>query len=1021
LQNGIHIDNINLPNLKVKQLYIKWNKNININIDEITINTNPKQKKQIDYKNINQYFKKIILFDNWFEQITINKIIFNDITASFKYKAGGNGYLNAKSKNFSVKSSLFFESNMFNININSFHDYKRNIDINGNIIFNAHMPELTSNIDIKINNEIFLNVLINANEEKLFYKIDAKKNIKNLNYIAKLFKLDKRVSYWFTDAIKSTDILINSAHGWFEYKKIDEAYKNFHAIATLKNLNYTYDKKLDAIHTKETVVEFKDGILNIKPHNAYTYGFFLDKSWLKIDFTKKQELLSLYLMLKGAIDKNLIFLLKRYNIKLPVIQNSGTVNTNLKLSINLRTLDVEAHGDFFAKKANFNYLGLDIDTTDTYMILNNFNISIKNMLAKYKDIATAKVTVDFNAKKNKGIVKFKISDINFKKTGIKLDNHILNASYNISPKQDTLSIDKSTWSFYDKKITLDKVIIPVDLSRFKAQLPVTIIKIQNIASAYISGDISLKSQDIDLNIDLLDFKYKNIKMAQSNIPLKITYKDKDKNINIKSTYKARIAFGAIEPVFDNISIDIKNNKIFLNNTNLIFEDIAKAKLSGFYSLNKKEGLFEIKNLTFKNKDIWQTTNNNKKISFSVSQKNQQTLIDSKEFDLKYISNTSGWKLKINSLKKLSSNSKELQKYHIKDANITIFQKNGINDINFTAHINYPYKILVKNNTPVKNYTIKGILKDKTNDMLLNINKMVNIKIKKDIEIEADNIGINLNDLLRYFSDNTDSTAKKSKNIFVKLHKSYLWISKDRHVVSDSIQLQYFNKITTAQLTHRNGKAGFKFDNGKFHLYGENFNDNFMQNLFALSKFKNGKMSFSMNGTIKEYDGIFYIDNTTMIDYKLLNNILAFIDTAPSLVTFSLPEYNKNGLKVRSAYATFHSKDHVIKFTNMYLDSKEMDIAGKGTMSFKKNEIDLVLNLKSNLGSSINKIPVVGYILLGDDTVSTSLSITGKLSNPKIKSLLAKEIIVAPLNIIKRTLHAPFNIFTTTPKDNQNSK
>jgi hypothetical protein len=223
-------------------------------------------------------------------------------------------------------------------------------------------------------------------------------------------------------------------------------------------------------------------------------------------------------------------------------------------------------------------------------------------------------------------------------------------------------------------------------------------------------------------------------------------------------------------------------------------------------------------------------------------------------------------------------------------------------------------------------------------------------------------------------------------------------------------LQYFNSITTAQLKYKKGEAGFKFDNGKFHLYGEKFNDRFMENLFSLSKFKGGELSFSMNGTTSEYDGIFYVANTTILDYKILNNILAFINTIPALVTFSLPGYNKNGLAVKSAYANFHSKNDTIKFKNIYLDSKEMDIVGRGSLSFVRDEIDLILNLKTDLGSSINKIPVVGYILLGDDTISTSLSIKGKLHDPTVNSLIAKDIIVAPLNIIKRTLMLPFDIF-----------
>ena len=76
-----------------------------------------------------------------------------------------------------------------------------------------------------------------------------------------------------------------------------------------------------------------------------------------------------------------------------------------------------------------------------------------------------------------------------------------------------------------------------------------------------------------------------------------------------------------------------------------------------------------------------------------------------------------------------------------------------------------------------------------------------------------------------------------------------------------------------------------------------------------------------------------------------------------------------------------------------------------------------LNLRTDLGSSISKIPLVGHILLGEESVSTSLKITGSLENPDVSTQIAKDIAVAPFNIIKRTLMYPFGLF----KDDEKSK
>jgi hypothetical protein len=95
---------------------------------------------------------------------------------------------------------------------------------------------------------------------------------------------------------------------------------------------------------------------------------------------------------------------------------------------------------------------------------------------------------------------------------------------------------------------------------------------------------------------------------------------------------------------------------------------------------------------------------------------------------------------------------------------------------------------------------------------------------------------------------------------------------------------------------------------------------------------------------------------------------------------------------------------------MFIDSKEMKILGKGVASTKYNILDLDLNLKTDLGSSAYKIPVVGYIIFGEDSVSTSLKIEGALDDPQISTTIAKDIIIAPLNILKRIFLVPYHLF-----------
>jgi hypothetical protein len=109
------------------------------------------------------------------------------------------------------------------------------------------------------------------------------------------------------------------------------------------------------------------------------------------------------------------------------------------------------------------------------------------------------------------------------------------------------------------------------------------------------------------------------------------------------------------------------------------------------------------------------------------------------------------------------------------------------------------------------------------------------------------------------------------------------------------------------------------------------------------------------------------------------------------------------------------------FSDIYLNSIELKILGRGDVNLKKNTIDMTLNLKTDLGSNLSKVPLVGYILLDGDTISTTLNITGKLADPKIESLIARDIIVAPINIIKRTLTLPYKLIKDTLEDINDTK
>lgn len=1004
-----------MPNIEIEKLYIKWNEKLNIRIEELKITNDSNQNSEkVSIDAVSKILKGVLLFDNWFEKFEVNKITFNDIDASFLYNNGSSGYFIASSKEFSLNSSLFYESNYLNAQITEFSYFAKKIIIDGNLIFDGDKKELISNLDININDDIFLKTYALANNEKLFFKADAKEKIKNLKHTMEMIGMPKEVKYWAYDAITFEELELKGASGWIDYERLQEAYKNIIVKASASKLTYTYNEALEPVLTQKTELEFIDGVLYIRPQGTFQYGFDLKSSWLKIDFSKKEELLSLFLNFDGKVNSDLLYLLNTYKIKLPILQNSGSVATDLKITVGLRNIDVDAKGVFYANVANFNYLGLDIDVTDAKVYLDNYDVRIPKMQAKYKDIATAVVDVIYDAKKSEGKIDFEMNSVAFNE--LKLEKKPLKATYTISNKQDNIKIEKSKWVYKDETITLDSLNVFFDLETLRAKIPTAYIEMQDLATMFVSGELSLNPMKLDFDIDLLTFNLQDVKMNQSSASLKLNY---DEKIIIESNEDMRFSAKGLDYTLRATILELNSKEFRVMSSKAKIENLADAEFNARYLFDENRGVINLKQIHFENSDLGEIFSSEDIIKLDLKYDAKETTIKVDSYDAKFSLEDRGWKLKFNSLQKLSKNSKLLQEYNITNGDFSLYKYEMQNDINFSANIKYPYKFLAYKNKLIEEYVVRGFVEDKTGDIVLNINNSIDARVNKEIKLQANDIGINLDAILSYVKDRKPEVGSKSgKNIIFDSKDCYIYVGENRQILTQTMQLQYFNKIINAQLKHGVGSAGFELKDGRFYLYGDGFGDDFMNNLFSLSKFKNGALSFSVLGTIDDYKGLVQIKDTTIVDYKILNNILAFVNTIPSLVTFSLPGYSKKGLEVKNAYVNFHSKDDIFNFSDISLDSKEIDIVGYGTANYVEDTIDLRLNLKTDLGSSFSKVPVVGYILLGDDSISTSIKISGKLNDPEVSSLIAKDIMVAPLNIIKRTLLLPFQMFKDDEKEKE---
>lgn len=160
-------------------------------------------------------------------------------------------------------------------------------------------------------------------------------------------------------------------------------------------------------------------------------------------------------------------------------------------------------------------------------------------------------------------------------------------------------------------------------------------------------------------------------------------------------------------------------------------------------------------------------------------------------------------------------------------------------------------------------------------------------------------------------------------------------------------------------------------------------------------------------------GVIRINKATFKEARLLTNVIALINTLPSLVQFRTPGFTAEGFTIERGVVEFYYASDTLFLNAIRLIGTNTDIIGQGSINLKSGEVNIYASIQSVKAASslIGRIPILGYLLLGDDkAISNVLHITGTLDKPEVKSEVAQEIVFYPLNVIARTLTLPLKLF-----------
>jgi hypothetical protein len=322
------------------------------------------------------------------------------------------------------------------------------------------------------------------------------------------------------------------------------------------------------------------------------------------------------------------------------------------------------------------------------------------------------------------------------------------------------------------------------------------------------------------------------------------------------------------------------------------------------------------------------------------------------------------------------------------------------------HSNEP---VTKNSTPLKRLFLNIVIGKKI--------KIYNKNVKIDINNTVIDASVNSLDINLYPLENLlNETNSSDFNYTVKMftNNSNL-IYKNHKFLSRTATLTY-NKdnINFKSIYKKSSLKGYT-KKGYLLLEGKNFsNEEFKAFLPNFDFFSLINLDFVMvKSPDNFYTGKIYINRAIVRELKSLNNVIAFINTVPSLLSFSSPGFSSKGYKIRKGYIDYLLYKKILYIKQAKILGDNLDFYAKGYIDFKKNYI--FLKVTANMKMKLKNIPIIGtglsYLLFGKDgSINIKLIVKGDLDNPKVKEDIGKDILMSPFQLFKRAITLPFNLF-----------
>ncbi len=718
---GIKINSFSFGNVLISQFYIKIDKKLIVDIENIEIKSKKSNVKN-SYEDLKKNIKQLPLVLKIFQKIDVRrlKIDGNEFTIALNEES-----LYLDNKFINVSSKLDFISNQVVFDLYSLYLKDVDLMLTGKVkvdYFNEKL-DLLGKYYYK---DLLGDVTLNMNENVAHFYLDSQE-FESLKFLKKFFRLSPIAESWMYDNVEGK-LQLNEFYGSFDLVKNKIIEKSLYGKAVIKDAKIRFHKNIKKIDTKQIDVEFENNKLSLNLIKPVFENIKIDGSYVHINniaSSKNGNVVVNIEAKKAKLDSRILNILKAYDINLPLVQKTGNTNANVKLTIPYAiNKSMDTKGKFILSKSNILLQDFPFYTSKATVILDNTKVKVINADMKHKDMIHANLdfvidTKTSSAKGNAIIKSFLIED---KKDKIV---HITN---------------KKSPLFFSYK---DDVNIKLDSINTDIKINDNIyVDINNLSSIYQYSDLlqelSIKNGNLSLNIK----DENNITFNSYIKGLEFPLEQNSKKIDaLKVQGLIKNDYIKVNTLDNNIKVEVKNKEIniSLNNTDVVINTKeSSSKELPLLNVSARNAKFKLDN------DVYDIKTAKVKIA--------PTLIsftaDVRNLDLPLKKDA---KL-VKALKIKGNYSNNIANIETIDKKIKVkYTGNSKLDVNING-----YDVLVntskKDESKINDLNIEGV----------NSNIILNEKFK----FLADNFSLRLRDETKYFHLNhkkTDFTFKESKD------------------------------------------------------------------------------------------------------------------------------------------------------------------------------------------------------------------------------------------------------------------